>query len=263
MTPWVWCIFFFMMMITIGFGSLLSMTECALDTISCVFKVSKKYNALLRFCTCMFFFACGLTMTTRGGYYLVNLVDNYTCTIPIILLATLEAVGLGWFYGVHRIQANIKTMLNIELNLYWKMCFKVITPTIAIVMLAITLLTNGEVKLDKYVYPRWAHIVGFTIVCICLCPLFIFAIRSLHFAGVFDIIKDLMKPGDNWKPAFDDNDTDDSSASNSNQSLNRQKNDKPTKKSNKNHEYTSVKLQRITESKAQIIFHNSDDEDED
>ena len=109
-----------MMMITIGFGSLLSMTECCLDTLSSILNVPKKYNTILRFSTCMFFFLAGLSMSTRvildsidflnfhnfkmlalfkGGYYLLNLIDAYVCTIPIIVAATLEAVGLGWIYG--------------------------------------------------------------------------------------------------------------------------------------------------------------------
>jgi SNF family Na+-dependent transporter len=36
--PWIWCIFFFLMMITIGFGSLLSLMECLLDSIVGKFK---------------------------------------------------------------------------------------------------------------------------------------------------------------------------------------------------------------------------------
>lgn len=253
--PWIWCIFFFMMMITIGFGSLLSMTECCLDTFTSILEIPKKHNTKVRFGFCMFFFFMGLTMTTRGGYYLVNLIDNYTCTIPIIFLATLEAVGLGWFYGIKRIDANIRLMLGVKLNLYWKICYQYITPVIAIIMLGITFVCNTEVKLGDYIYPRWAHNFGYFVVCTCLCPLFICGAKQMHDAGIFEIIYDLMQPSQSWKPAFDDGRSI-SETSSENDSQGSKKGKKPI------HDYTEVKMEKINEnSNQQIIFQNSEDED--
>jgi hypothetical protein len=250
-----------MMMITIGFGSLLSMTECALDTLASIFNIQKKHNTLLRFGTCMFFFLAGMTMTTRGGYYLVNLIDNYTCTIPIIFLATFESIGLGWFYGIRRIEQNIRTMLDVNLNLYWKICIKYVTPSIAIIMLGITFASNGEVKLGEYTYPHWAHIVGYLIVCMCLGPLFFYAFRAMYHAGVIEIVIDLLQPGDNWKPAFDDADNEENSASASSESLTK---DADKKRQDNKAAYTSIKLQRLDENTAQVMFCNdaSDEEEE-
>ena len=66
--PWIWCIFFFLMMITIGFGSILSLSECVLDSLTQAFKNNintKNKETLLRFGVCMSFFLIGLTMATR------------------------------------------------------------------------------------------------------------------------------------------------------------------------------------------------------
>lgn len=246
--PWIWCILFFMMMITIGFGSLLSMTECCLDTFQSITGVDKKYTTKLRFGTCMFFFVMGLSMTTRGGYYLVTLIDSYTCTFPIIFLATLEAIGLGWFYGVRRIEDNIRSMLNLPLNIYWKACFKFITPVIAIIMLFVTIFSNEEVKLDGYVFPRWSHNVGWFIVCTCLCPLFLCMIHQMYEAGIFEIMAELVSPSENWRAAYDDGSYGDSGSENS------------STRSEGKKVYSSVKLERITEQKGQIIFQNSDED---
>lgn len=69
-----------------------------------------------------------------------------------------------------------------------------------------------------------------------------------------------MQPSETWKPAFDDSNSN-SSVSSSNEDVSKDiKKSKPKKNSP---QYTSVKLQRITESKAQIIFQNDDDDDED
>lgn len=261
--PWIWCIFFFMMMITIGFGSLLSMTECALDTFTSIAGISSKHTIKLRFGTCLFFFLSGLIMTTKGGYYILNMIDHYTCTVPIIVLAALEAVGLGWFYGTKRLDENMRLMLNTNLNLYWKICFKVLTPTVALVMFFITMISKNEVTFDGYEYPKWIHYLGQFIVATCLSPLFIFAFRSLYKAGVLDVIYELTQPGENWKPAYDNQTqfNDDSSDNSSNRSSISSVKDKKKVPLNRD-DYTSVKLQKITESNAQIMFTNNSDEDE-
>lgn len=217
----------------------------------------------------MFFFVMGLSMTTRSGYYLLNLIDNYTCTLPIIFISTLEAVGLGWIYGVKRIEENIKSMLNIKLNLYWKITIKYVTPVIAIVVCFITIMSNEEPKLGDYVYPSWAHIIGNIIVVTCLAPLLIVMILQLQRKGVFKVIWEKMnpvcgpildsfQPSASWGPAYDDDDVSSgSSANDSNQGMDQNK----KYKNKNNQQYSSVKLQRITESKAQIIFQNTDEED--
>jgi len=256
--PWIWCIFFFMMMITIGFGSLLSMTECCLDCYSSILNIPKKHTTAMRFCTCMFFFVMGITMTTRGGFYLLNLIDNYTCTFPIVFLAALESLGLGWFYGVKRIGDNIRLMIDSELNLYWKICIKYVTPVLSLFTIVITFLSNSEYTLGPYVYPAWAHYTGYIIVASCLMPLFVEMFKQTYNAGVFAILWDLLQPSETWKPAFDDNSNSSESGSNEDVSSDIKK----TKQKKNSPQYTSVKLQRITESKAQIIFQN-DDEDED
>lgn len=64
--PWVWCIFFFLMMITIGFGSLLSLAECVLDSFIFLLKIKKPKNKTqFRFAICMGFFVLGCSMTTQ------------------------------------------------------------------------------------------------------------------------------------------------------------------------------------------------------
>ena len=64
--PWVWCIFFFLMMITIGFGSLLSLAECVLSSLILIFNIkNKKTDILMRLAICLGFFILGVSMTTK------------------------------------------------------------------------------------------------------------------------------------------------------------------------------------------------------
>ena len=65
--PWIWCIMFFLMMITIGFGSILSLMECVLDSVAETFKSTintKNKDMMFRFLVCISFGLLGLIMTT-------------------------------------------------------------------------------------------------------------------------------------------------------------------------------------------------------
>ena len=57
------------MMVTIGFGSILSYMECVLDSLGEVLKkfmvMNKKRETIFRFIVCMIFFGLGLTMSTK------------------------------------------------------------------------------------------------------------------------------------------------------------------------------------------------------
>jgi SNF family Na+-dependent transporter len=64
--PWAWCILFFLMMVLIGFGSILSLVECVLDSVieKCrhIINTNSK-DILVRFLICIVFYLLGLSMT--------------------------------------------------------------------------------------------------------------------------------------------------------------------------------------------------------
>lgn len=73
--PWIWCIFFFMMMITIGFGSILSLSECVLDSITEALKGKIDIHGketFYRFMICIFFYLIAFPMTTHVNLIKIN-----------------------------------------------------------------------------------------------------------------------------------------------------------------------------------------------
>ena len=82
---------------------------------------------------------------------------------------------------------NIKLMLGIDLNVFWRACFNYFTPIFSILILIITASSNNEVKLGEYVYPWWAHLIGWFIVAIIVTPFIKFAISSMIEGGIFRV----------------------------------------------------------------------------
>jgi SNF family Na+-dependent transporter len=133
--PWIWCILFFAMMITIGYGSQLSLAESVLDSFIFFIGIkSLKKRILFRFFCCMGFACIGCLMATNSGYYFLVIIESYTTTVPIIVLSTLEAIIFGWIYGFQRLSDDIHLMLNIRLSIFWKICITYVTPVLAIVI---------------------------------------------------------------------------------------------------------------------------------
>lgn len=199
--PWVWCIFFFLMMIVIGFGSILSWMECVLDSSTELMKKwinTRRKELIYRLSVCMVFFVIGLfTLATRSGIYIEHLLDNYVTGYPVLICAALEAVGIGWIYGVTRFKEDLKMMSGKYVNMYWTACIAVITPVLTCGGVIIAIIANSEVTLNDYHYPRWAHIVGWSIVCLIMSPLFIFFEISL---SKYNFVR-IWSPADSWLPA--------------------------------------------------------------
>ena len=61
------------------------------------------------------------------------MLDNYVTGYPVLICAALEAIGIGWIYGVKRIKEDLKMMSGKYVNIYWTACIGVITPVLTIV----------------------------------------------------------------------------------------------------------------------------------
>lgn len=88
--PQLWCVLFFLMMITIGFGSSLSLCECVLNSLGERFKSkinTKTKNTFFRFGICMIFFVIAFPMATRvwDHHFLFSFYFNIIRFYPTLI----------------------------------------------------------------------------------------------------------------------------------------------------------------------------------
>lgn len=110
-----------------------------MSTITDVFRIkinTDKKVLKARFLICCIFCILGLFMTTRGGFFVLNLIDTYIAGYPLLIVGLLEVVVVGWIYGSAQFCEDIECMIGKRSKLFWNLwssCWKYICPSVLIV----------------------------------------------------------------------------------------------------------------------------------
>lgn len=194
---------FFIMMLALGFGSEFSIMESAIATTIELFQ--KQINTpkkifIARAAICFTFFFFGLTMVTRGGLFILNLIDSVIAGYPLLLVALLEIIVVPWIYGTDRLVKDIESMIGEKPKWFWNIwiySWKFSCPFVLVaIILSSLLLPSGGLSLKGIPYPFYAKVIGFIIACIPLSAIFIFGAKQ---AIAFEFNwKKLLTPDDSY-----------------------------------------------------------------
>jgi len=162
----LWSILFFMMLLSLGFGTQFSTVETVITILLDKFPNLRGKNR--RWCAlgvCLFMYLAGLSMVTNGGIYILQLVDNHAATYSALILGCLEVSVMAWIYGVDKFLDDLKFMLGFYPypKFFWKWSWKITSPLIVILILNFTFKDYSGNKYDTYAYPGWANMVGWCI----------------------------------------------------------------------------------------------------
>jgi solute carrier family 6 amino acid transporter-like protein 5/7/9/14 len=206
--PQLWAIFFFFMMATLGFGSQFSIVECVLSAITDEFASvlrGKWPSVIFRSVVIGFTFLLGLPMVTKGGIYLLNLVDYSVSGFPLLFVGLLELIALNWIYGYDRFAEDIKLMLGHRPNIYWKVCWMGVSPVVIIITIVFNCVSYKPPSMDLYTYPAWAQALGWLISLFPILLIPAFFLFQFCKDGGFSLLREVMKPEPDWGPALQAN----------------------------------------------------------
>jgi solute carrier family 6 amino acid transporter-like protein 5/7/9/14 len=159
--PQVFSVMFFLMLYILALGSILAITSSAVTVIQDQFKSVKNWQAALGFA--IYGSIAGIIYTTPGGQAMLNLIDHYCATFVIFVLAVLELYTFCYIYGVNRICDDVKFMLGFRPNIFWRTCWKYITPTIMTAIVIYALANYKDPTDNGKAYPPYAHAIGWII----------------------------------------------------------------------------------------------------
>ena len=76
-----------------------ALVETVTTSIMDQFPKLRKYKAAVIIGTGVVLFLLGLTMTTNGGVYMLQVMDHYSGGCNVLIIAFVEVVCIGWVYG--------------------------------------------------------------------------------------------------------------------------------------------------------------------
>jgi len=111
--------------------------------------------------------------------YVLQLMDWYSASFCVLVIAVLECVAINWIYGNENFAANIKEMLGHYPGKWWRICWKFISPLIIVGILIFSFVKYTPAEYGEYTYPGWADAIGWVMALASIIPIFVVAIYKM------------------------------------------------------------------------------------
>ncbi|XP_077368507.1 sodium- and chloride-dependent GABA transporter 2-like [Festucalex cinctus] len=207
--PQLWAVCFFLMIIMLGLDTQFVSLEALMTSVTDLYPhlIRRGYRReLLLLFICVVCFSIGLIMVTPGGLYVFQIYDHFSCSgASLLLLSIFQSVAIGWIYGAERFSSNIKDMTGHNPLLFFKLCWKYLTPAVCTATFLFSLVCWSPLRFGKgLVAPGWATALGWLLTLSSVSLLPIWAIYALASAPgtLTQRFQRLCKPTINSPQAF-------------------------------------------------------------
>ncbi|KAG7209785.1 hypothetical protein KM043_011403 [Ampulex compressa] len=200
--PQVFSVLFFVMMFVLGVGSAVGMVSAIIDMLKEKFPNFKTWKIVIL--VCLLGFCISTVYVTPGGQFILTLVDFYGASFIVFILASFEMIGIIWVYGLENFLNDVEFMLDRKVNVYWRICWFIITPSLLIIIFIYTVATVSPLTYAGKHFPTSAHVAGTILLCFGACQIpFWMLIEMLKNQNlpIPQMIKQTFRPAANWGPA--------------------------------------------------------------
>ncbi|CBY18648.1 unnamed protein product [Oikopleura dioica] len=138
---------FFFMVILLGLGSMVGTFEGVITPLYDAMQESNKWRkipkqALVCIMSCLAF-AIGLIFATNAGNYWLDIFNDYSASINLLIIGILQFVVVAWIYGAEKWLSEIDWMIGDEeksvvvkvCRLFLKACWTVLSPGLILFVL--------------------------------------------------------------------------------------------------------------------------------
>ncbi|GAA6226142.1 sodium-dependent neutral amino acid transporter B(0)AT2-like [Lates japonicus] len=163
-----WSTLFFLMLLNLGLSTMFGTMQGILTPLMDNFSLLGRHRTILTVSSCALGFMIGLLFTQRSGNYFVTMFDDYSATLPLVIVVIFETISVAWVYGTDRFLDDIEVMLKWRPPVVYKYLWKYVCLLAMVSLLAASLLrmvlkgptytawnqsTASEMTLE---YPGWA-----------------------------------------------------------------------------------------------------------
>ncbi|XP_067432990.1 sodium-dependent neutral amino acid transporter B(0)AT2-like [Thunnus thynnus] len=192
-----WSALFFLMLLNLGLSTMFGTMEGILAPLTDRFKTLANNKTKLTIFSCIIGFLIGLLFTQRCGNYFVTMFDDYSATLPLIIVVVFETFSVSWMYGADRFLDDIEVMLGWRPPAIYKYLWKYICLLAMLGLLGATIVrmfitrptymawNQTKASEEHLRYPGWALAV--------LALLIIFAMTPTPLAFIHSVLQDRTK----------------------------------------------------------------------
>ncbi|XP_064883574.1 sodium-dependent neutral amino acid transporter B(0)AT1-like [Oncorhynchus nerka] len=149
----VWSVLFFIMLFCLGLSSMFGNIEGVLVPLQDLGVFPKSWpKEAIAGTTCVLCCLVGLIFVQGSGNYWLSLFDSYGGSIPLLIIAFCEMVGVVYLYGIDRFNDDIEFMIGHKPNLFWQITWRFVSPAIMLVIFVFYFITKVQ---ETPMYKAW------------------------------------------------------------------------------------------------------------
>jgi solute carrier family 6 GABA transporter-like protein 6/8/11/12/13 len=198
------CLFFFMLL-CLAIDSQFASVEVVITTLEDHFgPFIRRYlrrREILVLIVCVVAFIIGLQCIFEGGIYFFKIIDTYTASISLMLVALCEVVAITWCYGARRLGENVREMTGSPPFMYFIVCWIALSPLLILAIMIFNWVSYSPVTYGDYVFPSWAEGIGWGIASLSLICIPAGMALAIYRAKGHNIVRKLL---DSLKAKIDD-----------------------------------------------------------
>ncbi|KAK7024560.1 hypothetical protein SK128_016326 [Halocaridina rubra] len=201
----LWSVLFFLMLFFLGIGSIFVQCEAMVVSIVDEFPYLRRWKSFIAFSSSLFMFLAAQFCCSRGGMYVLHILDTYSATVPIILSCLCETIVFAFIYGSGRVTSDIQMMISKPISCFWYLMWLVFTPLVLLFIFFNTLVNLTPGSYQYYIFPDWAVRVGWLTASLSMgaIPLYMFYYMLVTEGSFTKRLKHSFTPSSSWGPALE------------------------------------------------------------
>lgn len=113
----LWSCIFFLMMYTVGIGSMIGCFQTVIAPLSDRFETLRRNQTKFKICLCLFGFLMCVPMVCNGGFHLLDIMNTYGGGVNLLILAIFELIAVSYIYGTDRLVEDIDMMVQAKFHI--------------------------------------------------------------------------------------------------------------------------------------------------
>ncbi|CAK6443137.1 unnamed protein product [Pipistrellus nathusii] len=175
-----WSVLYFLMQISLGLSSMFGIVEGIITPVVDRFKVRKELVTVL---CCFLSFCIGLIFVQRSGSYFVSMFDDYSATLPFLIVVIFEIIAVSFVYGTDKFMEDLRDMMGFAPYRCYYYLWKYITPIVLLSLLIVTVVNmilsppgyyawnKDKASKDFLKFPAWAMVICISLIILTLLPI--------------------------------------------------------------------------------------------